>query len=348
MTNKEEKAFKFIRGSTIGVAIFGLLSILVLGFLYLNGVMELKRQEEDFQNRISGFINPFFSVENKIEAKSAVVIDDETGIVLYVKNENKELPIASLTKIMSTLVAGQYLEQNNIKETIIGNVEISSLADMNFVSGEKWAVEDLLTAMLVSSSNVAAESLFNEVTKSQVIEGKEGEPITLVAMMNEIARSFGLENTRYLNSTGLDIEDTSVIGGNSFGGVSTAFEVVATTRFLEAVFPDLAFKTTLKEVELFSKDGIPHKFLNTDPLVQKIPIYFSKTGFTDSAGGCLVVRTKVNDRFVYMVVLGSTKEGRFTDIEKLYNGSVVLFKDLENRGVTIDKLREHELIGYGY
>jgi serine-type D-Ala-D-Ala carboxypeptidase (penicillin-binding protein 5/6) len=348
MTSKDEKAMKFIRGSTIGVAIFGLLSILVLGLLYLNGVMELKKQEEDFQNRVSGFTNPFFAVENKIEAKSAVVIDDQTGIVLYAKHENKELPIASLTKIMSTLVAGQYLEQNNIKTTTIGNVEISSQADLNFLSGEEWAVDDLLTAMLVSSSNVAAESLFNEVTKSQVNIGGEGEPITLVAMMNEIARSFGLRNTRYLNSTGLDIEDMSVMGGNSFGGVSTAFEVVATTRFLEAVFPDLASKTTLKEVELFSKDGIPHKFFNTDPLIEKIPIYFSKTGFTDNAGGCLVVRTKVDDRFIYIVVLGSTKDGRFTDIEKLYNGSVVLFEDLQNRGVALEELREHDLIGYGY
>lgn len=348
MTSPNEKTLKFIRGSTIGVAIFGLVSVIVLGSLYLNGLMEIQKREDDFQNRISGFLNPFYFPENKVLAKSAFVVDEESDIVLYAKNENEALPIASLTKIMATLVAGQYLEQNNIKTAEIGNVNILSVADINFVSGEIWDVKDLLTAMVLSSSNVAAEALFSEITKSQTVNGKEGEPITLVAMMNEIAKSLGLNNTSFLNSTGLDIKDESVVGGVSFGGVSTAREVVSSARILEAVFPELASKTTLKEAELYSKDGFAHKFLNTDPLIEKIPIYFSKTGYTDGAGGTLVVKTKINDRFVYIVVLGSTRDGRFSDIEKLYNSSIVLFEDLKNRGVSLEDLKEHYLIGYGY
>lgn len=348
MTNKDEKAKRFIKGSTIGVAIFGLLAIIVLGLLYLNGQMEIKKREADFQNRVSGFVNPFYNTDNKVEAKAAIVVDDESGIILYGKNIDEELPIASLTKLMSTLVAGQYLEQNNIEYTQIGNVNIQSVADYNFISGEQWATKDLLTAMLVSSSNVAAETLFNAITQSQINTGASGQPITLVAMMNEVARSFGFKNTRYLNSTGLDIKDTSVQNGYSFGGVSTAFEVARTANILESVFPELTAQTAQKEVELFSKDGIPHNFINTDYLVEKLPIYFSKTGFTDGAGGSLVVRTKVDDRFIYIVVLGSTKSGRFEDIEKLYNGSVVLFGDLKNRGIFLEDLQEHNLIGYDY
>ena len=348
MTSQNEKTLKFIRSSTVGVAIFGLVSVIVLGSLYLNGLMELQKREEDFQNRISGFLNPFYFPENKILAKASFVVDSDTNIVLYAKNENEVLPIASLTKIMATLVAGQYLEQNNIKTAEIGNVKISSPADANFISGEVWDVKDLLTAMVLSSSNVASEALFNEITKAQTINGEEGEPITLVAMMNEIAKSLGLINTKFLNSTGLDIKDQSVPGGLSFGGVSTAREVVSSARILEAVFPELASKTTLKEDELYSKDGFPHKFLNTDPLIEKIPIYFSKTGYTDSAGGTLVVKTKVDNRFVYIVVLGSTREGRFSDVEKLYNSSNILFQDLKNRGLSLQDLKEHYLIGYDY
>jgi D-alanyl-D-alanine carboxypeptidase (penicillin-binding protein 5/6) len=348
MTSPNEKTLKFIRGSTIGVAIFGLVSVIILGSLYLNGLMEIQKREEDFQNRISGFLNPFYFSENKIIAKSAMVVDGETGIVLYAKNENEVLPIASLTKIMATLVAGQYLEQNNIKTAEIGNVNILSPADANFVSGEVWDVEDLLTAMMLSSSNVAAESLFNEVIKSQLINGSSQEPITLVAMMNEIAQSLGLNKTSFLNSTGLDIKDESVEGGISFGGVSTAREVVSSARILEAVFPEIASKTALREIELYSKDGFPHKFLNTDELIERIPIYFSKTGYTDGAGGTLIVKTKIDERFVYIVVLGSTKDGRFSDIEKLYNNSAVLFEDLSNRGVALEELKEHYLIGYDY
>ncbi len=348
MTSPNEKTLKFIRGSTIGVAIFGLVSVIVLGSLYLNGLMELQKREEDFQNRISGFLNPFYLAENKILAKSAFVVDEESGIVLYAKNENEVLPIASLTKIMATLVSGQYLEQNNIKTAEIGNVNILSVADANFISGEVWNVDDLLVAMMLSSSNVAAESLFNEIIKSQTINGIEGEPITLVAMMNEIAQSLGLNNTRFLNSTGLDIKDESVLGGISFGGVSTAREVVSSARILEAVFPELASKTALKEIELYSQDGFAHKFSNTDELIEKIPIYFSKTGYTDNAGGTLIVKTKVDERFVYIVVLGSTRDGRFSDVEKLYNNSAVLFEDLKNRGVLLEELKEHYLIGYDY
>lgn len=339
---------KFIKGSTIGVAVFSLLAIIVLGLIYLNGVWELQKREKDFQNRVAGFVDPFYISENKILAKSAFVLDDETGITLYAKRSEEQMPIASLTKIMSTLVAGQYLENQGIDTVKIGSVTVMSPADFNFISGEEWAVKDLLTAMLVSSSNVAAESLFGAISQSQVGVNPELEPITLVAMMNEIARSFGLTNTKYLNSTGLDIKDESAIGGISFGGVSTASEVVFTAKMLETIFPELASTTAEKEIELFSKDGIPHKFENTDELITQIPIFFSKTGFTDGAGGSLVIRTKIDERFVYMVVLGSTKEGRFQDILKLYNSTDALFKDLKVRGITLEELKEHNLIGYGY
>ncbi len=346
MISKNTK--EFIKGSTIGIAVFSLLGITVLGLIYLNGVWELKKREEDFQNRVAGFVNPFYVNENKILAKGAFVVDDVTGTVLYAKNENKEMPIASLTKIMSTLVAGQYLEQENIDTVQIGSVEVLAPVDFNFVSGEEWATEDLLTAMLVSSSNVAAESLFNVISQNQVGVDPNTEPITLVEMMNEIARSFGLEKTRFLNSTGLDVKDESVDGGISFGGVSSPVEVVFLVKMLEAVFPDLASQTSLEEVTLYSKDGIAHQFVNTDELISQIPISFSKTGYTDGSGGSLVIKTNTEGRDVYMVVLGSTKEGRFEDIRKLYNSTSALFSDLDMRGLNLLELKDHNLIGYGY
>lgn len=347
MNNNYYNNIRFVKGSTISMLIVALVAVFVLSFFYFKGLKETENIEKDFQNKIAGFVNPFFRSENKILGKSALVLDIKSGIVIYAKNPNIQLPIASITKIMSALVAGQYLQDQNIESITIDNVKVFAVSDMNFILGEKWTLSDLLTAMLISSSNVAAESLSNEVLESQKISNDNFEPMSLVEMMNEVVRIFGLENTKFLNSTGLDINDSDS-GNIKFGGVSSSFDVAFMTNMFESIFPEISQQTIQKEIILYSKDGIAHKFENTNPLISNIPIYFSKTGYTDNAGGSVVIKTNIDDRYIYIIVLGSTKEGRFSDVEKLFENTDLFFSDIKNRGVKLEDLYKRNLIGYGY
>ncbi len=252
-----------------------------------------------------------------LEAKSAYVYDLSSHKPLFSKNDQDVLPLASLTKIMTTLTAASLAPHSEIFSMrghyIRSGVENGGL----FI--ERWSLADLLRYTLVVSSNDAATAIAAAVgiTPHTV---KDNAEKAFVEKMNENAKNLGLDRTRFFNPTGLDIEEAS----NTAGAEGTAKDVA---RMLEqgiVNYPEIFGATKYESVELTSVTGQYHTAKNTNALASKIPgLIAGKTGYTELAGGNLAVVFDAGLQHpVIIVVLGSSYEGRFEDIDKLIAASI--------------------------
>lgn len=218
-------------------------------------------------NKNDEFVSPV------IEAKAAIVVDLQNGLVLYEKNIHDQLPIASLTKLMTAIVV---LEENDIKEevTVSANAANGIGAKVWLAEGEKISVENLLYAALIPSANDAAIAL---------AEHNSGTIDDFVNKMNKKAKNLGLYSTQFLNPTGLD-------GGSiSEGNISTAYDVTLLGRYAygKSFVRRAAAK---KEMQIASSNtALTHDLKNTNKLLDSfLNVLGLKTGTTDSAGECLV------------------------------------------------------------
>lgn len=237
-------------------------------------------------------------------ARSALVLDVDTDKVLYSKNQDERLPIASLTKLMTALVV---LDRANLEDiAIISHQAVDSEGVAgNLVPAEKITIRNLLYILLIESSNDAAVALAENIS---------GSPEQFVQLMNEKAESFGLKNTHFANPSGLDLSD----GEN--GNYSTAFELAQLTD--AALDKSLIWQILrIEEIDVSSLDGkINHHLKNTNQLLEKMPnIIGGKTGYTEQAGEVLILAANhpANDCQIISVVLNAND--RFKETEKLVN-----------------------------
>ena len=246
-----------------------------------------------------------------VQGKAAIVYDLTTGEVLYQKNSQAQLPLASLTKLLTV-----YAGATALTDTSIVTITASALAaegESGFVEGETFRFKDAAELALVASSNDAAAAIAEAAQKVRGVAGS--------ALMASAAQAANLSQTYALNGTGLD-EDTQVSGG-----YGSAHDVAVLAGALLEVAPDIARSTTRSTVSVTSQNGIPHTMNNTNQGVVQVPgALLSKTGFTDLAGGNLVVVFDAGmGHPVAVVVLGSTVEGRFTDVKRLMNATLAHF-----------------------
>lgn len=238
-----------------------------------------------------------------LTAESAYVYDFTTNQVLFDKNKTTLFPIASITKIMT---ARTFLDMTKTFSLTVPNIILSTYGDEGLVAGEEWSVTDFIRMMLVSSSNDAAEALRVLTPHTDFI--KE---------MNLKALRLGLSRSHFLSATGLDTDDGEPTALSSAEDVT---ELLYTTY---QAYP-VIFESTTKQSDLFtSLSGISHELKNTNPVISLIPhILASKTGYTESAGGALVVlfQTDKGD-IIGASVLHSTFTDRFTDIVQLVNAT---------------------------
>lgn len=235
-----------------------------------------------------------------VDAKAAVVLDSETDAVLYSKDSDKKFPVASLTKIMTALVV---LDNVDLNETVtISQKAFNTAGSKNGLAvGEKITVENLFKVMLVNSNNIAANAL------AEHISGNVGD---FVELMNKKADLIGLENTEFLNPSGLD----SAKGDN----ISTAYEI---SQLVDYALEKPLIWETLKtqRITVASADGkIKHHLKNTNLLLGRLEnIVGGKTGLTDNAGQCLVlvVDDSGNNCRVISVVLNASD--RFSETSRL-------------------------------
>jgi D-alanyl-D-alanine carboxypeptidase len=250
----------------------------------------------------------FFPVRNwvvpepEISAKSAIVFNfkqDNSNNILFKKNSEQILPVASLTKLMTAIIALENYDPEDIIKISKDSVDIDG-NNGGLINGEELKVKDLLYIMLVESSNDAAMALAEDGTKINFD--------TFIYQMNRKAKEMDLRNTQFIEPIGLDSLNQS-----------TAGEIAIITE--HALKIPLIFEILkTPQTTIFSIDKkFIHNIINTNKLLGKIPqLIGGKTGFTDEAGGCMVTISNVSnlvDNYLITVVLASSQ--REDDTSKL-------------------------------
>lgn len=237
----------------------------------------------------------------QINAKSAVLMCGNTGEFIFEMDSHTKRPIASITKIMTLLLVMEALEQKKI--TLDDVVEASEHAcgmggsQVYLAVGEQFTVHDLLKAVAIHSANDASVALGEHVA------GSEG---VFVAMMNEKAKQLGMNNTNFLDCSGLTDE----------GHYSTAHDIAIMSRELIRKHPLIIEYTTIKR-DTFRNGTFGLD--NTNHLIGKYRgMTGLKTGVTDASGYCLAATASRDDLELISVILGSDSLNlRFTESSKI-------------------------------
>ena len=267
--------------------------------------------------------SPF--AEINLEAKAILVFDALENKIIYSLNGEEQLPLASLAKIMTAVVAREILP--DYATITVDRDSVKKEGDTGLRVGEKWRARDLLDFTLLVSSNDGAASLAAAAGlifagAGQNTEGLVADAATLennfVAQMNEKARSLGLAQTYFLNETGLDLQP------QVSGGYGSVLDVATLLVYAVEKYPDLFEATRSPVFEVSLLDGKNRRAKNTNEAVLKIPgLIASKTGYTDLAGGNLAVLFDAGlGHSIAIVVLGSSEQGRFADVEKLASTTI--------------------------
>ena len=275
--------------------------------------------------------------EPKVNAISAVVVDGDTGRLLWGKNENKPMAMASTTKIMTALVA---LENSDItKETTVSkNATLASPVKMHLSVGEKMTIEQLLYAMMLQSYNDSAVA---------VAEAVGGSVEKFCTMMNEKAKEIGCSDTVFETPNGLDkgnhhstAEDMSKIGVYALKN-QKLMEIMNTRNYT------------------FKSSKTTYSFVNKDRLLSEYEGAIGmKTGFTGKAGHCFVGAANRGNITLVSVVLASGwgtagKSRKWIDTKALLNYGFNNYKKYsiidgsEKMNVPIDKA-EKEIVELKY
>lgn len=232
-------------------------------------------------------------VRQELAAGSALLVDLESNEILYASNENVVAPIASVTKLMTAMVVLDAQQALDEKLPVV----ISDTAEMEGVFsrvrlGSQLSRHDLLLITLMASENRAATSLAHHY------RGGYG---AFIQAMNNKAQALGMQHSIFVEPTGLSEQN-----------VSTAHDLVLLLKAAGDYPLIREFSTLDEQTVAFTKPNYTLGFRNTNALVRndKWQVQLSKTGFTNSAGHCLVMNTEMNQRPVAFVVLDAF--GKYT------------------------------------
>lgn len=254
--------------------------------------------------------NPFENVH--VTAVSAYVWDVAEQRALYNKNADDAHPLASITKLMTAIVAHELV--GNTETVTISQQAILQDGDSGLLEGESFSSAELLDLTLITSSNDGAYALAEEAGNSIDNNGVS----TFVDAMNLRAEEIGLSATYFKNPTGLDISESEAGAYGSARDVAFLMEHVITT------YPSIVERTQENLISIANREGLTHRAQNTNQAVNDVPgLIASKTGYTDLAGGNLVIAFNAGlNRPIIVSVLGSTHAGRFNDVETLVNAAL--------------------------
>jgi D-alanyl-D-alanine endopeptidase (penicillin-binding protein 7) len=246
-----------------------------------------------------------------VAAGAAIVYDLVTGETLYAKNSDAQLPLASLTKLLTIEAAVRELAPG--MAIIITPVDETVDSPHRFKAGDTLAFNDLARLTLTASLNDGASAIISAI--------EEREATSTPAVLAGVAAELGLSSTYAVNGNGLDV--SALISG----GYGSARDMALLAGALVHDAPDIALATTLPKASATTAAGKHYEILNTNPTVANAPrLLLSKTGFTDLAGGnlALVFDASINHP-IAVVVLGSTEEARFTDATVLIAATLAHF-----------------------
>lgn len=241
-------------------------------------------------------------VEIETEAASAILMDASSGQILYEKEAHKELPPASVTKLMTLLVAADAVASGKVKLTdqVTASENASKLggSQIYLEPGEVFSLEQMLIAIAVGSANDSCVA---------VAEHIDGTHEAFVEEMNEKARALGLKNTNFVNAYGLPAE----------GHYTSAYDLAVISREV-LKYPLIKELTSIKEYDL--RDG-KFKLWNTNKLLWWYPGADGfKTGWTNEAKYCLASTVERDGFRLICVVMGVPEvRGHFAESMKIYN-----------------------------
>lgn len=245
------------------------------------------------------------ALEMETSAKSAILIDQNTGTILYQKNEHERRPMASMTKIMSLLLFMEKIDDGTLSldDDVVISPEASSMggSQVFLQTGEKYKVNELIKSVAMASANDAVVALAIKTYGSQE---------SFINAMNDKIKELGLENTNFVNVHGLDAENH----------YSSAYDMAFIAREL-LKHDKITNYTSVYEDYLQKPDGSQIWLVNTNKLVRFYEgVDGLKTGYTQDAGYCLTATAKKNNLRLISVVMGEdTLENRSQDTVKLLN-----------------------------
>jgi D-alanyl-D-alanine carboxypeptidase (penicillin-binding protein 5/6) len=239
------------------------------------------------------------------DAKSAVLMDMDTGTILFEKNSDQKLPPASITKVMTMLLIMEAIDSEKIKWTdmVRTSERAASMGGSQIFLevGEEMSVDEMMKGIAIASGNDAT------VAMAEYIAGTEE---TFIEMMNEKAKQLGMENTQFSNTNGLPAENH----------YTSARDIAIMSREL-LKHEEITKFTSVYEDYLRKDSDNPFWLVNTNRLVKFYDgVDGLKTGYTQEAKYCLAATAKKGDMRVIAVVMGTPKpKVRNQHVTKMFN-----------------------------
>ena len=261
-----------------------------------NQTSTLDNWEVNIEDKIPEFNPPV------ITATSALVYDLTSKKTVYAKNPKKRLPFASLTKIMTSVIAIENKKSDD--KYVVRKADLVGEDSMGVKAGEKLSLEELLYGLLLHSGNDAAEAIAGNFP-----QGRDA----FINAMNDKAKALGIKDTNFTNPTGLEGD------GNQY---STAYDLFVMTNYALSSFPLFAEIVKTSEYKIGKTPAHAEYTLeNETNLLTTYPgIKGVKTGFTNEAGLCLVTYLDYNGHRIIAVLLNS--QNRRDEMKQLLDYSL--------------------------
>ena len=243
------------------------------------------------------------AVELPLTSRAALLMEKTTGQILFAQNEHEALEPASVTKIMTLLLTMDAIDSGALAYddvvTVSANAAGMGGSQVFLAEGEKITVEELLKSVCVSSGNDAAVALAEKVA---------GVTELFVEQMNNRARGLGMDDTHFVNPTGLTAE----------GHVTSAHDIALMSRELLTKHPDIRSFTTIWTDSI---RGGAFDLANTNKLIRRYDGATGlKTGYTASAGYCIsATAEREGMELIAVVMKGETADKRNADAKALLN-----------------------------
>ena len=268
-----------------------------------------------------------FAEELIPNSTSGILIEASSGKIIFEKEKDKEVSIASLTKMVAQIIILEEVEKGNIKwndiVTVSKNAASMGGSQIYLSEGEKISVEDLMKGISVASGNDAT------VAMAEYISGSEEK---FVKKMNKKVKELGLKHTHFINCTGLDEE----------GHFSSAYDIAMIAKELINNHPDILKFSSIYEDYL--REDTDNKFwlVNTNKLISQYEGADGlKTGHTDNALYCLAATVKRNDLRLIGIVLGE-KDSKIRNKETIdlldYGFNNIKLRTLKKKNSVIKKI----------
>ena len=269
-----------------------------------------------------------YSLELIPNAKSGILIEINSGKIIYEKNKDLRVSIASLTKMVAQIVIFEEIEKGKISlddiVTVSHNASSFGGSQIYLEEGEKMSVRDLIKGISVASGNDAT------VAMAEYISGSEEK---FVVRMNDVAKRLKLKNTHFVNCTGLD-EDNHY---------SSSYDLAIIARELVLKHPKILEFSSIYEDYLRKDTANPFWLVNTNKLIN---FYEGadglKTGHTDNAGYCLASTAKRNNLRLIGIVLGE-KDSKIRNREMMdlldYGFQSIKINCIYKKGKIVDNVK---------